>query len=393
MSNENTKIVYIIMDGLGGLPIDELDGRTELEAAETPNLDQLAKEGCGGLHEPIGPGITPGSGPSHLALFGYDPLKYQVGRGVLSALGTEFDLQEKDVAARGNFCTLDDDGYVTDRRAGRISTEKNRELCKHLREIAIEGVQVFVKTVKEHRFLLVLRGEDLSEDVTDTDPQETGKKPLPCKPKNERAQKCSSLVNQFVQKAESILRDEQPANGILLRGFAERHVWPSMKDQYGLKSAAIAAYPMYKGVTKLIGMEQIDTDDDVDKEFSTLEENWNNYDFFYVHFKHTDSAGEDGNYEEKIHVIEDVDKHIPRLRDLNPDVILISGDHSTPCVMKQHSWHPVPMVLWSAYCRKDGVNQFGETECLKGALGSRFSALDLIPLCLAHAGRLEKYGA
>lgn len=393
LRKQTGKIVYLIFDGLGGIPIEELNGKTSLEAASTPNLDKLASQGTGGLHEPIGPGITPGSGPSHLALFGYDPLHFQVGRGVLSALGIEFDLREHDVAARGNFCSLDEERTVTDRRAGRISTEKNKELCNKLREIKIEGTEIHIETVKEHRFLFVLRGEGLSEQLTDTDPQVSGQVPFSAKAKVKSAERTADLVNQFIEKAEAKLQGQEPANGILLRGFAERHSWPSMKERYSLKSAAIAAYPMYRGVTTLIGMDQLKSDDDVEQEFSILKKNWNSYDFFYVHFKHSDSAGEDGNFEEKIKVIEEVDKYIPDLLQLSPQVILATGDHSTPCVMKYHSWHPVPVLLWSPFCRKDGMDKFGEQACLKGSLGSRFSALDLMPLCLSHAGRLDKFGA
>jgi 2,3-bisphosphoglycerate-independent phosphoglycerate mutase len=326
-------------------------------------------------------------------LFGYDPLHFQAGRGVLSALGIEFDLREHDVAARGNFCSLSKDRTVTDRRAGRISTEKNKDLCSKLREIKLEGTDIFIETVKEHRFLLVLRGEGLSEKITDTDPQITGQEPLPAKAKEQSADKTADLINQFITKAEEKLSDQDRANGVLLRGFAERHSWPSMTERYGLKSAAIAAYPMYRGVTTLIGMDQLKSEDDIEQEFRILKENWNSYDFFYVHFKHSDSAGEDGNFEEKIGVIEEVDKYIPDLMQLDPQVILATGDHSTPCVMQYHSWHPVPVLLWSPFCRKDGMEEFGEQACLKGSLGSRFSALDLMPLCLSHSGRLDKFGA
>ncbi|UCD14005.1 MAG: 2,3-bisphosphoglycerate-independent phosphoglycerate mutase [Thermoplasmatales archaeon] len=387
-----TKIVLLVLDGLGGLP-REKDKFTELEAATTPHLDELAAEGICGLQQPIGTGITPGSGPGHLSLFGYDPLKYQVGRGVLSALGVEFDLYPEDVAARGNFCTLDNEGYVVDRRAGRISTNKNEELCKILSKIEVPGVDVFVKTVKEHRLLLVLRGEDLSDKVNDTDPQEIGKKPLTPKALSSQAGRTASLVQQFLGQTHELLANHHPANMVILRGFAQKPKWPSMEDVFGLQSAAIAAYPMYRGLAKLIGMQVLDTGETVAEEFSTLEKNWDSFDFFYMHVKKIDSAGEDGDFDRKVSVIEEVDREIPRLQNLNPDVVIVTGDHSTPSSLKYHSWHPVPVLLWSKQCRTDTVKHFEERACMTGGLGPRFPAVDLMPLALANALRLEKFGA
>jgi len=388
-----TKIVLLIMDGIGGLP-RELDNLTELEGANTPNLDMLAKKGICGLQQPVGPGITPGSGPGHLGVFGYDPVKYQVGRGVLAALGIGFDLQSGDVAARGNFCTIDENGNITDRRAGRIATEFNQKLCKLLQEkINIPGVDVFVKTVKEHRFLLVLRGRNLSGEILDTDPQETGKKPFSARVKKDEANHTAELVDNFLDQARQILQNEHPANMVLLRGFSERPNWPTYEEVFGIKSAAIAAYPMYKGVAKLIGMNVLETGSTIEEEFSTLEDNWNDYDFFYLHVKKTDSAGEDGDFDRKVSIIEKTDKEIPRLLDLNPDVIIVTGDHSTPALMKAHSWHPVPTLLFSKNCRPDKVDSFGERACITGGLGPRFPAVDLIPLALANAERIEKFGA
>jgi 2,3-bisphosphoglycerate-independent phosphoglycerate mutase len=387
-----TKIVLLVMDGLGGLPM-EAGGLTELEAANTPNLDALAARGVCGLQQPVGPGITPGSGPSHLALFGYDPIKYQVGRGVLAALGINFDLKPKDVAARGNFCTIDDEGRVADRRAGRISTEKNKELCKILREIELPGVEVFVETVKEYRLLLVLRGEGLSGDIPDTDPQEVGEKPLEPTPLSPGAEKTARLVKEFVAQAREKLAGHHPANMVLLRGFSEHPSWPSMGDVFGLKAAAIAVYPMYRGVAKLVGMQILDTGEKVTDEFAVLEDRWNDFDFFYLHVKRIDSAGEDGDFERKVALIEEVDTQVPRLLDLNPDVVVVTGDHSTPSFLKYHSWHPVPVLLWSKQCRADGVDRFGERACMAGGLGPRIPGVDLMPLALANAMRLEKFGA
>jgi len=387
-----TKIVMLVIDGLGGLP-RESDNLTELEAADTPNLDSLASQGICGLQEPIGPGITPGSGPGHLALFGYDPIKYQVGRGVLSALGIDFELEPRDVAARGNFCTINNEGYVLDRRAGRISTEKNKELCELLRKIELPSVDVFVETVKEHRLLLVLRGEGLSDNIIDTDPQKIGRKPLQPKSLSSEAKKTAKLVGQFLNQASEILADHHPANMILLRGFSKKPNWPSMEDVFGLKSVAIASYPMYCGLAKLLGMHILETGQTVEDKFNVLVNNWNEFDFFYLHVKSSDSAGEDGDFDRKVAAIEEVDKEIPRLIDLNPDVIIVTGDHSTPSLLRHHSWHPVPVLLWSKYCQVDKVDHFGERTCMTGGLGPRFPAVDLMPLALANALRLEKFGA
>ncbi len=388
----DTKIVMLIMDGIGGTPCGS-DNATELERASTPNLDALAAKAICGLHEPIGPGITPGSGPSHLAVFGYDPLKYQVGRGVLAALGVNYPLSKQDVAARGNFCTIDDNGLVTDRRAGRISTEKNEELCELLTQIEVPGATVHVETVKEHRFLIVLSGDNLSGDIEDTDPQQVGKAPLDPQPRNDGAKPTAEAVKVFQDKARDVLADHHPANMVLLRGFAKFPDWPQMDEAFGLRAAAIASYPMYRGVAKLIGMDALDTGMTVADEFDTLKENWDNYDFFYVHVKKTDSAGEDGDVDKKVHLIEETDELLPRLLDLKPDVLIVTGDHSTPAALKAHSWHPVPVMICGEHCRPDMVQQFGERACLAGALGPRMPAVDIMPIALGNAMRLEKFGA
>ena len=388
----DTKIVLLVIDGLGGLPRKQ-DLLTELEAAKTPNLDILAAKSVCGLQQPVKPGITPGSGPGHLALFGYDPIKYQVGRGVLSALGINFKLEVKDIATRGNFCTVDNNGNIIDRRAGRMPTDRNIELCKLLRNIRLPDVNIFIETVKEYRFLLVLRGEGLSGDLIDTDPQIIGKKPLEPRGLTSEAEKTVNLVRNFITQAKEVLKDQSPANMLLLRGFSKKPNWPTIKDVFGLNCAAIAAYPMYRGLAKLIGMDILETGQTVKEEFDTLTKNWNEYDFFYLHVKNSDSAGEDGDFDRKVAKIEEVDEHIPKLLDLNPDVIIITGDHSTPSLLKFHSWHPVPVLLWSKYCRADKVKKFGERDCITGGLGPRFPAVDLMPLALANAKRLEKFGA
>jgi len=392
-----TKIVFLVMDGIGGLPMQP-GGPTELEAARTPNLDALAAESVSGCTTPISPGITPGSGPGHLAIFGYDPCRYVIGRGVLEALGIDFDLQPQDVAGRGNFCSVDDKGRVTDRRAGRISTEKCVELTSLLlKKIRLPGVQLFVEPVKEHRFVLVLRGEGLAGDLSESDPQQVGVPPVPIHPLDEAtdpasSQRTASLVNDFVAQAREVLADQHPANMVLLRGLDKRPAIPSMLDVFGLRAAAIAVYPMYRGLAKLVGMAALPSGSVLADEFDTLEKAWPDYDFFYVHFKYTDSRGEDGDFAAKVAMIEEFDSYVPRVLALKPDVVVVTGDHSTPSALKAHSWHPVPTLLRSRYCRCDGTTKYGERTCARGALGT-FPAVDLMPLALANALRLTKFGA
>jgi len=386
-----TKIVMIVMDGVGGAPVVE-GGPTELEAAHTPNLDELASRSLCGLHDPIGMGITPGSGPSHLALFGYDPIRCDIGRGVLEAVGIGFPLTRRDVAARGNFCTVDEEGKVTDRRAGRIPTEVNEKLCALLRTIKLPNVQIFVDTVKEHRFILVLRGEGLSGDLTETDPQQLGVKPLPVEPLSPEAERTADLVNRFIEQAKKMLADQHPANMVLLRGFSTYPDIPTMQELFGLKAASIAVYPMYRGVASLVGMEALSTGPTVAEEFDALGKHFADYDFFYLHVKKTDSAGEDGDFDRKVSIIEEVDTQIPRLMALNPDVVIVTGDHSTPAVLRSHSWHPVPVLIYSRYCRPDAVKEFSEKACIGGALG-RFPAMNIMRIALANALRLTKFGA
>jgi 2,3-bisphosphoglycerate-independent phosphoglycerate mutase len=387
-----TKIVLLVMDGLGGVPM-EPGGLTELETAHTPHLDDLARDGVCGLHDPIGPGITPGSGPSHLALFGYDPLQHQIGRGVLEALGIGFDLESSDLAARGNFCTVDENGLITDRRAGRIPTEKGAELVEVLRSITLPGVQTFAEVVKDYRFVLVLRGEGLSGPLTETDPQQVGAAPLPVKALRPEAELAASLVNQWIAQAKELLADRHPANMVTLRGLDKNPGLPSMQDVYGLRAAAIAVYPMYRGAARLVGMDILPTGESLEEEAETLREAWADYDYFFLHVKKTDSAGEDGDFAGKAQLIERVDATvIPPLLELQPDVIVVTGDHSTPALLRSHSWHPVPLLLYSRHCRSDAASEFSERACASGALG-RIPATDIMPLAMANALRLTKYGA
>ncbi|MBM3149585.1 MAG: 2,3-bisphosphoglycerate-independent phosphoglycerate mutase, partial [Chloroflexi bacterium] len=376
-----SKIVLLVIDGLGGLP-DPKTGKTELETAHTPNLDHLAKRGICGLSDPVSPGITPGSGPGHLALFGYDPFKFTMGRGVLEGLGIGFDLVDGDIAVRGNFCTVDAKGLITDRRAGRISTEKCAELCDLLRQTKLDGIELFIKPVREHRFLLVLRGNELSAEVTDTDPQKTGVIPDAAVAKKPEAERTADIANKFVGTAKGILAQQHLANMLLLRGFSKLPQIPSMSEIYKLKPAAIARYPMYKGLAKLVGMKIYDVDDGIEEELRILAACYGDHDFFYVHVKEGDSAGEDGDFQRKVKVIERVDATLPQLLNLKPDVVVVTGDHSTPAMLKGHSWHPVPVLLHAQWCRPDRVQEFSESACVSGGLG-RIHATDIMPLAMA----------
>ncbi|HEY48911.1 MAG TPA: 2,3-bisphosphoglycerate-independent phosphoglycerate mutase [Dehalococcoidia bacterium] len=385
------KIVLLVIDGLGGLPKPDT-GKTELETARTPNLDSLASKGICGMIDPISPGITPGSAPGHLALFGYDPLKYTVGRGILEVLGIDFDVKSNDVAARGNFCTTDSNGLVADRRAGRISTEKNAELCTILSDIKPDGAELHVIPIREHRFALVFRGDGLSGDVSDSDPQQIGMAPKTMVALSPTAEKTAALANEFADGAKAALAGHHPANMVLLRGFSQHPDFPSMGDIYKLNAAAIAAYPMYRGLAKLVGMKALDTGASVEEEFKTLSQNYADYDFFFVHVKKTDSAGEDGDFDAKVRALEEVDTLLPGLTKLEPDVIVVASDHSTPAILKAHSWHPVPVILYSKWCRPDHVKEFSEPACSSGALG-RLPAVEVMPLAMAHALKLAKFGA
>lgn len=389
----STKIVMLVMDGLGGLPM-QAGGLTELETASTPNMDKLAAEGTLGQTLPIDYGITPGSGPAHMSLFGYDPVAYEVGRGVLEALGVGMYVHRGDVAVRGNFCTIDAGGKITDRRAGRIASEDAAPLIEKLKAIQLPGVTIDLKHVKEHRFALVLRGEGLLPDLEETDPQRTGVAPYDVVARTPEAQKTADLFNQWVAEAKKILSDQPKANCLTLRGFATDPRLAPFKDRYQLRAACVAVYPMYKGVSSLVGMDVIDFAGETPAdEFAAVERIWNDYDFFFIHIKKTDSYGEDGNFDAKVHVIETVDEALPGLLKLNPDVLIITGDHSTPAKMKSHSWHPVPFLLYAPEtARPDDQTQFGERSCARGGFGT-INALEAMPLALGHANRLTKFGA
>jgi len=385
-----TKIVLLILDGLGGLP---RGGKTELESARTPNLDELAAAGAGGLTDPVFRGITPGSGPAHLALFGYDPLRYQLGRGILEALGEGVEVGRDDLVARGNFATLRD-GLVVDRRAGRIPTSVNENLCRKLNSaLSLRGgVAVRLYPGKEHRFVVRFTSQGLSDAVSDADPQKENKPPLPAHPLSPEGEKTAALVNSFIQDATDILKDSAPANTVLVRGFSKFPAIPTMAELYKLKPAAIANYPMYKGLAKLLGMTVLNAGPEAADLFQVLESHYAGFDFFYVHYKKTDTAGEDGDFEAKVSAIEKFDRELPRVLALRPEVLVVTSDHSTPALWKGHSWHPNPFLLVSKTARVDGLSGFSEKECGRGSLG-RFESIYALPLMLAHAGKLMKFGA
>ncbi|MCE5251734.1 2,3-bisphosphoglycerate-independent phosphoglycerate mutase [bacterium] len=388
----DTKILLMVMDGLGGLPGPK--GLTELEAASTPNLDALAARGASGLIDPVRRGITPGSGPGHLGLFGYDPLTFLIGRGALEAAGIGFDLQQNDVATRFNFCTLDGNGNITDRRAGRISTDVNRKLVEKMRSVTVPGIQVFVETVKEHRGVAVFRKEGLAGNLHDTDPQRLGVPPLKAAPSDSgESHKMAEIANNWLEGVYEVLKGESPANGILTRGWCNYPDIPIYQEIYGLNPACIALYPMYRGVARFIGMKvYTEGIKDFASKIDVLKNVWGQHDFFFFHYKHTDSAGEDGDFDRKVACIEEFDKALPCILDLKPDVIAVTGDHSTPAVYKAHSWHPVPVLIAGKYIRPDRVAAFGENAAINGGLG-RFEARYLINELLAAAGKNTKFGA
>ncbi|NNM06368.1 MAG: 2,3-bisphosphoglycerate-independent phosphoglycerate mutase [Gemmatimonadetes bacterium] len=389
---EGKKIVLFVLDGLGGLPHPE-SGLTELEAAKTPSLDALAAKSSLGALVPVLPGITPGSGPGHLSLFGYDPAEYIVGRGALSALGVGFDLQPGDLAARLNLATLDSQGLVQDRRAGRPPDEEGRRVVEKVREALVppDGVQVFLDHEKEHRAVLILRGEGLKADLSDTDPQDTGVPPLPVVALDPESERSAGLMQNVLNQIQVILADEKVVTGVLARGFAAYGGFPSFEDRYGLKAVAIAQYPMYRGVARLVGMDVRGVPAEPTELVSLLEEYFDDYDFFFLHFKYTDSRGEDGDFDAKVQAIESVDPLVGQIQELGPEVLVVTGDHSTPATYKAHSWHSLAVLMASPWARPT-AGRFGETGCRTGDLGT-FEGKHLMTLALAHASRLAKFGA
>ena len=385
-----SKIVMLVVDGLGGLAHPDT-GLSELEQANIPNLDALARKSACGLTTPVLPGVTPGSGPGHLALFGYDPLKYLIGRGALEALGIDVTLQPGDVAARGNFCTVDAQGALLDRRAGRIPTELSAPLCNRLDRIEIEGVELDVYPVQDHRFVLRLRGDAISEALSETDPQKVGVPPLRVEPLEPKAKNTADIVNEFVAQAERLLAEEEAANMVLLRGFAQLPNLPAMGQVYHLDPVGIAAYPMYRGLATVMGMKIIPTGRTFAEEVETLRQCFDQHDFFFIHYKPADAAGEDGDFDAKVKALEELDPFIHQIRELKPDVLMVAGDHSTPAIMTGHSWHPVPLMIHSRWTGGEGVSAFNEKACGQGSIG-RIPATQIMLLALGHAGKLAKFG-
>lgn len=393
LTRENhTKMALLVLDGLGGLPGAE--GMTELEAAVKPNFDKLAHVSELGLLDIVDVGITPGSGPGHLSLFGYDPLECSIGRGILEAIGVGAEVGKGDISARGNFCTKNSSDIIVDRRAGRIATEKSVLLVQKLAENIneVDGVSVKLYPGKEHRFVVVFSGEGLSEQVADADPQQEGVPMRWAEAKSPEGERTANIVNTFIKKASEILKDEKEANSCLLRGFSAPPDIPLLPDLYGIRPLAVATYPMYKGLARLVGMDVAEAGETLEELFDTVEREWKNYDFFYIHVKYTDSRGEDGDFSGKREVVETVDGLLPRLLALSPDVLAVTGDHSTPSTMSAHSWHPSPFLLSSPFVRSGDAKTFSERECRVGAAG-RMPGSKLLGLMLANAQRLDKYGA
>ncbi len=394
---DGARVIFLVMDGLGGYR-DSRRG-SELEEADHPRLDALVASGCAGLLDPVMAGVTPGSGPGHLGLFGYDPLVYEIGRGALSAAGVGFDLQPDDLAARVNLCTLGSDGTVVDRRAGRLPTDETAAICDLLQsEVKLEGAEVFFRPEKDHRALLVLRGEGLSDALADTDPQKTGVRPLRPRPLPEAstdadALHTAELLADLLSQVRSVLADREQGNFVLLRGFARRPALPSFEERYRMRALALAQYPMYLGLARLLGMDDRGPCGSLDEQLSVLEEEGSDYDFIYFHVKGTDAAGEDGDFERKVAEIEEVDSRVlPRLESLGPAVVVVSGDHATPSQMRSHSYHPVPVAMAGGTAPVDDVRRFDEPSCATGWIGRRRS-VELFPLVLSAAGRMAKYGA
>lgn len=392
--NEATgKIVLLVFDGLGGVPFPGR-GMTELEAARVPNLDALARRAACGLMVMVDHGIAPGSGPGHMALFGYDPVATEVGRGVLEALGVGHCQAPDELSARGNFATLDPaTGAITDRRGGHVTQDRNRELVARLNErVRLPGYDVTFLSGKEHRFVFLLKGPGLADRLTETDPQVTGVPAPPVRALDPGSEVAARAVNQAVDAIREALRDAAPQNFVLLRGFATVPRIEPFRERYGLRAAAIATYPMYRGIAALVGMDVLDTGPTFADQVAVLRNNFDQYDFFFVHVKATDSAGHKGDFDAKVRVLEECDRLVPDIEALDPAVLIVTGDHSTPAALMDHSFHPVPVLIRASTAIPSGAERFTEASCARGVLGV-FPGVKMMPLALGYAGRLKKFGA
>ena len=385
-----SKVVLLVVDGLGGLAHPDT-GLSELDVARLPNLDRLAGQSSCGLTDPVAPGITPGSGPGHMALFGYDPVKYLLGRGVLEAVGIGAELTDRDIAARGNFATVDAQGRLVDRRAGRIPTTESAPLVELLDSIRVSDVEVSVLPVRDYRFVLLMRGDGLGAAVSETDPQELGVPPLEARPLDADSSATATAANSFVSEAVAVLGGRSTANGVLLRGFSRLPMLPLFGATYKLSPAAIAAYPMYRGLARIVGMKVLQTGQSFSEQLDTLESRFDEHDFFFLHYKPADAAGEDGDFDAKVSRLEELDYLMPRLLEMGVDTLVVAGDHASPAVLGSHSWHPVPLLVHSALTKGEGVDSFTERDCARGSLG-RLPATGVMLLALAHAGKLSKFG-
>lgn len=385
----SSRILLLILDGLGGLPIG---GQTALEAAWTPNLDHISKRSALGLSDPIAPGFTPGSGPAHLSLFGYDPFNYNIGRGILEALGIDMEISASDISVRGNFATIKE-GLITNRRAGRISTEENEKIINILSENIknIDGTDIILKSGKEHRFVALFRGQGLEDNLSDADPQKENLPPVWTKALDKKSERTAEIINKFIKLAGNVLKDQNKANYVLLRGFSKYPELPQFPSAFALKAACIATYPMYRGLAKLVGMDILEAGQTIEDQINSMKKYYDNYNFFFFHIKKTDSYGEDGNFINKVKTIEEFDKYLPDILETGFEVIAITADHSTPSVLKSHSWHPNPLLIHSDKEFRDGY-VFTEKECRRGSIG-RINSVSILPLLMANAGKLKKYGA
>ncbi len=390
--NDGGSIVLLVMDGVGDIPDDR--GRTPLEAARTPNLDRIARKASLGRTIPIAPGVTAGSVAGHLALLGYDPMAVKIGRGPIDALGVGVDLQPGDVVMRGNFATVKD-GIVIDRRAGRLPGDTAAELCFALNaklRFKFEGIETQIAQTAEHRFVLHLRGNNLSPQITDTDPGQNGLPAKPCRANAPQAARTAEIVNIVAKAAADFLMINR-ANAILLRGAGARPHLASFNDHYGLNAMAVATYPTYRGIAAACGMELYpmmpsDAHDAINFAVSALQ-GPNKHQFIFIHYKNTDTAGEDGNFDAKVAAIEHLDAALKPLVDQPPDVLVVAGDHPTPVAMRGHSWHPVPLMIASKWTPGGKNQRYTERQCADGELGT-IKATDVMALAMGHAKRLRK---